>query len=258
MWLRKRVTLLAHGMSTKLLEATMIAMAYDAVRDAVSSQLVEVHEMWSRLDCQGAIQGIKSANVHHKQGFIADRVIAVGQREEITANRGWVQAQYDSQQQDWISRENRHMDGEAKERARGRAQPMRLPVVWTDCTAILPFYKGEVIGDLRKFLMRNGRSALTCTRPSATVSPGKRAWNGVFQETVEAMKAWRRVQPLALREWGEVRTWCPYASGNGEGCNTGFCLTTGEGLIQGRTHTEFWHTHRPTNVPSPPPPPGGV
>ena len=29
----------------------------------------------------------------------------------------------------------------------------------------------------------------------------------------------------------------------------------GGGLIQGPTHPEFWHTHRPTNVP--PPPPGG-
>ena len=36
----------------------------------------------------------------------------------------------------------------------------------------------------------------------------------------------------------------------------GFCLATlgGGGLIQGPTHPEFWHTHRPTNVP---PPPGG-
>ena len=48
------------------------------------------------------------------------------------------------------------MDGEAKEGARGRAQPMRLPVVWTDGTTILPLYKGEVTGDLRKFLMSNG------------------------------------------------------------------------------------------------------
>ena len=46
-WLQKRVTLLAHGMGTKLVEATMIAMAYDAVREAVSSQLVEVHGVWS-------------------------------------------------------------------------------------------------------------------------------------------------------------------------------------------------------------------
>ena len=29
----------------------------------------------------------------------------------------------------------------------------------------------------------------------------------------------------------------------------------GGGLIQGPTHPEFWHTHRPTNVP--PPPQGG-
>ena len=28
----------------------------------------------------------------------------------------------------------------------------------------------------------------------------------------------------------------------------------GGGLIQGPTHPEFWHTHRPTNAP---PPPGG-
>ena len=31
-------------------------------------------------------------------------------------------------------------------------------------------------------------------------------------------------------------------------------LGGGGGLIQGPTHPEFWHTHRPTNVP---PPPGG-
>ena len=36
----------------------------------------------------------------------------------------------------------------------------------------------------------------------------------------------------------------------------GFCLPTrGGGGIQGPTHPEFWHTHRPTNVPPPPPPP---
>ena len=41
-------------------------------------------------------------------------------------------------------------------------------------------------------------------------------------------------------------------------CTPGFCLATlggGGWLIQGPTHPEFWHTHRPTNVP--PPPPGG-
>ena len=50
-WLQKRVTLLAQGMSTKLVEATMIAMAYAAVREAISSQLVEVQEVWSWSDC---------------------------------------------------------------------------------------------------------------------------------------------------------------------------------------------------------------
>ena len=50
-WLKKRVTLLAHGMSTKLVEATMIAMAYDAVREALVSQEVEVHEVWAWSNC---------------------------------------------------------------------------------------------------------------------------------------------------------------------------------------------------------------
>ena len=211
-WLQKKVTLLAHGMSTKLVEATMIAMAYDAVREAVVSHDVEVHEVWAWSDCLGAIHGMQSADVRQKQGLIVDRVITACQGEEVTVNWGWVQAQHDSHQQDWISRENQLMDEEAKEGAHGRAPPMRLPVVWLDGKTVLPFYKGEVIGDLRKFLLSNSQPALQCTSPSATAAPGKRAWTSVFQETAEAMRAWRRVQPLALRDWGEVRTWCLYAS----------------------------------------------
>ena len=104
------------------------------------------------------------------------------------------------------------MDEEAKEGAKGKAHPMRLPAVWIDGTLVLPFYKGEVIGDLRKILMGNGQSALTCTGPSARAAPGKRAWISVFQVTAEAMGAWKKLQPLGLRDWGEVRTWRLYAS----------------------------------------------
>ena len=49
--------------------------------------------------------------------------------------------------------------------------------------------------------------------------------------------------------------WPSGLGGTGQVPTPGFCLTTGGGLIQGPTHPEFWHTHRPTNVP--PPPQGG-
>ena len=57
----------------------------------------------------------------------------------------------------------------------------------------------------------------------------------------------------AVGEWGTVRhTRCPVLWGRSRVLLT---HPGGGGLIQGPTHPEFWHTHRPTNVP--PPPRGG-
>ena len=102
-WLKKRVTIKAQGLSTKLVEATMIVMALEAVLQAIRKSEVTVQKVWAWSDSLEAIQSLASGQLQQRPASIMDRIIATGQETTVPLEWGWVQAQHDSQQQDWIS-----------------------------------------------------------------------------------------------------------------------------------------------------------
>ena len=210
-WLKKRVTIKAQGLSTKLVEATMIVMALEAVLQAIRKSEVTVQKVWAWSDSLEAIQSLASGQLQQRPASIMDRIIATGQETTVPLEWGWVQAQHDSQQQDWISQANQEMDKEAKEGAKGRGTPLRLPQVWTDGAVVLPFVNNEVIIDIKKYLLQHTTSALRSEESDRTPAPQQRTWTRVFPEAKEAQKAWQRLQPLSIRDWGEIRTWSLYA-----------------------------------------------
>ena len=53
--LHKRVTLLAVGLTTKLVESTMVGMPFDAVQATSRNKVVVDEEVWGWSDCLGAI-----------------------------------------------------------------------------------------------------------------------------------------------------------------------------------------------------------
>ena len=72
-WLKKRVTIKAQALSTKLVEATMIVMALEAVLKAIRKTEVTVQKLWAWSDSLEAIQSLASGqlqqitSIHHGQ-----------------------------------------------------------------------------------------------------------------------------------------------------------------------------------------------
>ena len=106
-WLKKRVTVTAQGLSTKLVEATMIVMGLEAAVQAIMNTEVGVQEGWAWSDSLEAVHSLASRQLQQRPASIMDRIIAMGQGATIPLEWGWVQAHHDSQQQDWISLQNR-------------------------------------------------------------------------------------------------------------------------------------------------------
>ena len=57
-WLKKRVTIKAQGLGTKLIEATMIVMALEGVLQASRKSEVTVQKVWAWSDSLEAIQSL--------------------------------------------------------------------------------------------------------------------------------------------------------------------------------------------------------
>ena len=77
-WLKKRVTRKAQGLSTKPVEATMIVMALESVLQAIWKSEVTVQKVWAWSDSLEAIQSLASGQLQQRPASIMDRIIATG------------------------------------------------------------------------------------------------------------------------------------------------------------------------------------
>ena len=105
-WLRDRVCLRAAGLSTTLVEASMIVGAVRAVIRCILRHVVSVGGIWPWSDSLEGIQSIQSIRLSNKAASIIDRVYAHTTIEGFSMHWSWVQAQHDSKRVDWISRRN--------------------------------------------------------------------------------------------------------------------------------------------------------
>ena len=121
-WLDYSVSLSAIGLSTKLVEASVVVSAVVAIAEFVSSHGVCLKEIWVWSDCLSAVQSLQSKDMADKTASIMDRVVAHFVLTHLPVQMGWVPAQHDTELDDWISSFNSEMDSEAKAGARGERQ----------------------------------------------------------------------------------------------------------------------------------------
>ena len=169
-WLRDRVCLRAIGLSTTLVEASVIVGAVRAVVRCILRHVVSVGSIWPWSDSLEGIQGIQSIRLSNKAAAIIDRVYAHATIEGFSINWSWVQAQHDSKRVDWISRCNGVVDADANLAAEGDAQVVYVMEEWIDVLSVFAVSAGQIIVDLRKFLLGDDGPCLS-NRLEADGSP---------------------------------------------------------------------------------------
>ena len=94
--LDESVTLNGHGITTKLIEGSMLAQAIVAIREAIDQLHLPVRVVCSWSDCLSAVQPLCSATLTRRPGHIFDRVVAAGNVTRVLQRFGWLLAQHDS------------------------------------------------------------------------------------------------------------------------------------------------------------------
>ena len=99
-WLNYNVSLSAIGLSTKLVEASVIVSVVIAIAEFVSSHGVCLKEIWAWSDCLSAVQSLQSRDMADKTASIMDRVVSHFLLTHFPVQMGWVPAQHDSELDD--------------------------------------------------------------------------------------------------------------------------------------------------------------
>ena len=211
-WLDVSVSLTAIGLSTKLVEASVVVSAGVAIAEYVSTHGVCIKELSVWSDCLSAVPSLQSRDLADKMASVMDRVVSHFVLTHLRVQMGWVPAQHDSHLDDWISSFNSEMDSEAKAGARGERQEVSVLDVWLDRDSILLFQGDRLIIDLKRHLLSRSNDALLSVSLSRSPTPPERSWRMVLQESVSGLKCWMQLQPLGIEHWGRIRAWSVYAS----------------------------------------------
>ena len=209
---RTSVSLSAIGLSTKLVEASVVVCAVIAIAEFVSTHGVCIKEIWVWSDCLSALQSLQSRDMADKTASIMDRVVSHFVLTPLPVQMGWVPAQHDTQLDDWISSFNSEMNSEVKAGARGERQEVLVLDVGLDRDSILPFQGDRLIVVLKHRLLSQTDDALLSVSSSCSPMPPERSWRTVLQESVSGPKCWVQLQPLGIEHWGRIRAWSMYAS----------------------------------------------
>ena len=211
-WLDASVSLFATGLSTKLVEASVVVSVVVAIAEDVSTHGMSTKELWVWSDCLSAVQCLQSRDLADKTASVMDEVVSHFVLTHLPVQMGWVPAQHDTDLDDWISSFNSEMDSEAKAGARGERKKVSVLDVWLHGDSIPPFQGDRLIIDLKRHLLSRSDDALLSVSLSRSPTSPERSWRMVLQESVSGLKCWMQLQPLGIEHWGRIRAWSVYAS----------------------------------------------
>ena len=184
------VSLSAIGLSTKLVDASVVVSAVVAIAEYVSTHGMCIKEIWVWSHCLSAVQSLQSRDMADKTASIMDRVVSHFLLTHLPIQMGWVPAQHDTELDDSISSFNSKMDSEAKAGARGERREVSVLDVWLDRDSILPFQGDRLIVDVKRHLLSQTDDALLIVSPSRSPILPKLSWRMVLQESVSGLKCW--------------------------------------------------------------------
>ena len=186
-WLDTSVSLYAIGLSTKLVEVSVVVSAVIAIADFVSTHGVCIKEIWVWCGCLSTVQSLQSKDMADKTASIMDRVVSHFVLTHLPVQMRWVPAQHDTELDDGISSFNSQMDSEAKAGVRGEPWEVSGLDVWLDRDSILPFEGDRLIVDLKRHLLSQTDDALLGVSSSRPPIAPERSWRMVLQESVSGL-----------------------------------------------------------------------
>ena len=117
--LKAQIVFEGWGMSSKLIEATMVVAALVAIDQWVRHRDVEL-EVWAWSDSLSAIRQLVEESIGEVGVDIMDRLVATVGALCFLPHWGWMPAQHDTGAKDWLALANKEMDEMAKKRQGGR------------------------------------------------------------------------------------------------------------------------------------------
>ena len=121
-YLKAQIVFEAWGLSSKLIEATMVVAALVAIDEWVRSVVYErdvVVEVWAWSDNLSAIRQLVEESLGEVGVDIMDRLVAEVGSLCFGVNWGWIPAQHDTGAKDWLVLKKKGMEESAKGGAGG-------------------------------------------------------------------------------------------------------------------------------------------
>ena len=152
-YLKAQIVFEAWGLSSKLIEATMVVAALVAIDEWVRSVVYErdvVVEVWAWSDNLSAIRQLVEESLGEVGVDIMDRLVAEVGSLCFGVNWGWIPAQHDTGAKDWLALANKAMDASAKEAAGGRGLTWCAPDAWLEGWSVFVVEGGNIVLNLKK------------------------------------------------------------------------------------------------------------
>ena len=200
------------GLSTKLIEATMVVAALVAIDEWVRNRDVVV-EVWAWSDNLSAIRQLVEEPLGEVGVDIMDRLVAAVGSLCFVPNWGWLPAQHDARAEDWLALANKEMDSSAKRSAGGEGESWKTPDVWLESWSVFVLKGGQLVLNPKKYIMEEQAEQfrVVLTGKSYTTQIPQRQWIEHVQELKGGVKGWVKIQPQNTTDWGCSRAWSKYA-----------------------------------------------
>ena len=134
-FLKAQIVFEAWGLSSKLIEATMVVAALVAIDEWVRHRDVEL-EVWAWSDNLSAIRQLVEESIGEVGVNIMDRLVATVGALCFIPHWGWLPAQHDTGAKDWLALANKEMDSIAKQSAGGEGESWKAPNVWLETWSV--------------------------------------------------------------------------------------------------------------------------
>ena len=215
-YLQAQIVFEAWGLSSKLIEATMVVAALVAIDEWVRRVVYErdvVVEVWAWSDNLSAIRQLVEESLGEVGVDIMDRLVAEVGSLCFGVNWGWIPARHDTGAKDWLALANKAMDAREKEGAGGGGLKWRAPDVWLEGWSVFVMEGGNIVLNLKKYIMvvKTDQFKVVLEGKSYTTQVPQRTWTEMLTELKGGVKGWTKIQPLHTIDWGFSRAWSRYA-----------------------------------------------
>ena len=143
-YLKAQIVFEAWGLSSKLIEATMVVAAVVAIDEWLRERNV-VLGVWAWSDNLSAIRQLVEESLGEVGVDKMDRLVTEVGGLCFVPNWGWMPAQHDTGAKYWLAMANKTVDASAKEAVEGTGVSWRAPEVWFGIWSVFVIKGGDLV-----------------------------------------------------------------------------------------------------------------